>query len=405
MDFIAKRDFSKLIAQSGLMFKIIKELKKEDFFGTSPPSVFVGSKLWPQTNVGILSPPAETEDAWVYDNPNFWTKENFTIKQIALLRSVLINSRFQVNIKSARKEEKFLDKAKEIGIAKNPVDVEIKLNKSPEIKFNYEKILMPMGPRAILKNINITENVKVDNKVEKVVLDTDLKSKDALIYLYENGFDENTLTKLLSIGVLGLKKNRTLVPTRWSITATDDTIAKNLINEIKDHKVIENYELYFDNYLGNYYYILIFPEVFQYELFEGYMPGSAWSFDNEIKFATDSETYYGRKNYAFSTVGGYYASRLSVLEHLSRIKKQASCLVIRFETSEYNMPLGVFVVRNAARKTLANKPLIFNSKEGLLAKAKELIKLKFNYNIEDIFKQSKLLRSLTQMKLTNYFSS
>ena len=36
--------------------------------------------------------------------------------------------------------------------------------------------------------------------------DADLKSADALNYLYENGFDENTLTKLLSIGVLGLKK-------------------------------------------------------------------------------------------------------------------------------------------------------------------------------------------------------
>jgi len=405
MDFITKRDFSKLIAQSGAMFQIIKELKKEDFFGTSPPSVFVGSKLYPQANVGILSPPAETEDAWIYDSPNFWTQEDFTIKQIALLRSALINSRFQLNVKGARKQEKFLDAAKEIGIASKPVDVEIKLIKSPEIKFDYENITMPMGPRANLKNVKITENVKVDNKVEKVVDDTDLKARDALTYLYKNNFDENTLTKLLSIGVLGLKKNRTLVPTRWSITSVDDTLGKNLINEIKDYKVIENYELYSGNYLGNYYFILLFPEIFQYELFEGYLPGSAWSFNNEIKFATDSETYYGRKTYATSTVGGYYASRLSVLEHLKKTKRQASCLVIRFETSEYNMPLGVFVVRNAARKSLMNEKLIFTSKEGLLNKVKELIKSKFNYNIENIYNQSNLLISLTQIKLTSYFSS
>ena len=404
MDFIAKRDFSKLMAQSGAMFQIIKELKKEDFFGTSPPSVFVGHNFYPNLNVGILSPPAETEDAWIHDAPNFWSEQDFTIKQIALLRSALINSRFNVNIKDVRKEGKFLDKAKEIGIAKKPVDVEIKLNKAPEIRFDFEKITMPMGPRASLKQITITENVKVDNKVEKVVNDIDLKSADALTYLYENGFDENTLTKLLSIGVLGLKKNRKLVPTKWSITATDDTLGKNLINNIKDYKAIENYQLYTGSYLGNYYYILMFPEIWQYELFEGYLPRSIWNQDEGIKFATDSETIFGRKTYASNTVGGYYSSRLSTLEHLSKIKKQASCLVIRFETPEYNIPLGVFVVRNAARKTMSNAPLMFNTREELLNKTRELIKLRFNYNVDNLLKESKLLKSLTQIKLSSFFN-
>ncbi len=404
MGFIVKKDFSRLIAQAGAMFQIIKELKKEDFFGTSPPSVFVGSKLYPEANVGILSPPAETEDAWVHDAPNFWAKENYSIKQIALLRTSLINSRFQANINDAKKQEKFLDVAKEIAIASKPVDVEIKLTRTPNITFDFEKITMPMGPHGNIKQIKIIDNVKVENKVEKVVNDTDLKASEALTYLYESGFDENTLTKLLSIGVLGLKKNRKLVPTKWSITATDDTIGKNLINEIKDYKVINDYKLYVGNYLGNYYYILMFPENWQYELFEGYLPRSLWNFGNEIKFAIDYETYFGRKNYATGTAGGYYSSRLGVLEHLTKIKRQASCLVIRFETPEYNIPLGVFVVRNAARKTLTSNPLIFNTKEEMLNKLSELIKARFNYNVDNVLKESKLLKSLTQKKLSSFFN-
>src|SRR3989344_8887049 len=257
MEFIQKRDFSKLIAQSGAMFQIIKEFKKEDFFGTSPPSIFVGSKLYPEANVGILSPPAETEDAWMYDSPSFWSKENYTIKQIALLRTSLINSRFKANINDARKQEKFLDIAKEIGIASKPVDVEIKLTKTPNITFDFEKITMPMGPKGNLKQIKVTDNIKVENKVEKVVNDIDFKAAEALNYLYKNGFDENTLTKLLSIGVLGLKKNRKLVPTRWSIVASIDAISKSLIYNIKEFNPIDNYELFIGNYLGNYYYILL----------------------------------------------------------------------------------------------------------------------------------------------------
>ncbi len=401
--FFNKRDFSKLIAQSGAMFKIIKELKKEDFFGTSPPSVFVGSRLYPQANVGILSPPAETENAWIHDAPNFWAQENYSIKQIAMLRTILINSRFQVNIKDARKQEKFLDIAKEIGTASRPVDVEIKLNKIPEINFDFERILMPMGPRASLKQITITENVKVDNKVEKVVNDVDLKSAEALNYLYENGFDENTLTKLLSIGVLGLKKNRKLVPTKWSIVASIDTISKNLINNIKEFNSIDNYKLFIGNYLGNYYYIVLLPDVWSYEIFEAFMPGSNWNFTGKTEATTDYEDYYGRKNYASNTAGGYYKPRFKILEYLMSIKKQASCLVIRFETPEYSMPLGVWVCGAAAKKALENNALEFNSLNDILNYVKNEIIKKFNFDVENFFKHSKLIRNFkTQTKLNHF---
>ena len=59
---------------------------------------------------------------------------------------------------------------------------------------------------------------------------------------FKNKFDEYTLSKILSVGVLGLKKDKKLVPTRWSITATDDILAKNLLRKIRDFKWIENYE-------------------------------------------------------------------------------------------------------------------------------------------------------------------
>lgn len=405
MEFIAKRDFSKLIAQSGAMFQIIKEFKKEDFFGTSPPQIFVGSALYPDANVGILSPPSETEDAWIYDSPRFWVKENYNIKQIALLRTSLINSRFQVNIKDVRKQEKFLDVAKEIGIASKPVDVEIKLNRTPNITFDFEKIVMPMGPKASLKQVKVIDNIKVESKVEKVVDDTDFKSADALNYLYENGFDEYSLTKLLSIGVLGLKKNRKLVPTRWSIIASIDTISKNLINNIKEFNSIDNYKLFIGNYLGNYYYIMLLPDVWSYEIFETYMPNSIWNFSGKIEAATDYEDYYGRKNYADNTSGGYYSPRFKILEHLIKIRKQASCLVIRFETPEYNMPLGVWVCGEATQKALENKVLEFNSLDEMLNHVKNEIMKKFNFDVKDFFSKSKIIRnSKTQKKLSSFFN-
>jgi len=63
----------------------------------------------------------------------------------------------------------------------------------------------------------------------------------------------------------------------------------------------------------------------------------------------------------------------------------------------------VWVCREGVRKSLKPKPLEFGSKELLLNYAKVFIKRKFNFDLEKIFKQSKLLKNLrTQRKLGEF---
>jgi len=383
---------------SKLNIKIVK-FNKDEFFGGSPPSVFVGSKLYPNVNVGILSVPDFKEEVWAYNDVKYWVSQGFNINQILKFRTGLVNSRFQTNVKKVN--SRYLEMAKEIGMSSKEVDVEVKLKKKPNFNLNFDKKVLPMGPAVNLEKIKITDNVKISDKIEKVFYDIDLKANDAIEYLYKNKFDENVLTQLLSIGVLGVKKSRKLVSTKWSITATDDIIGKQLIKKIKNYNAIDDYKLFFGSYLGNYYYIMMFPDVWNYELFELYMPGSVWNFDGKITIATDDEDYYGRKKYAENTGGGYYAARLPILEYLSKIRKQASILCIRFETPEYNAPLGVFVVREASRKSLTENILNFDSKEKMFKKLDELIYGRFKWNVKEILNGSKLLKKIkSQMKLS-----
>ena len=46
------------------------------------------------------------------------------------------------------------------------------------------------------------------------------------------------------MGMLGTQKNRKLVPTRWSISATDDIISDYLIKNIRVNTTIDFYEVY-----------------------------------------------------------------------------------------------------------------------------------------------------------------
>ena len=257
-----------------------------------------------------------------------------------------------------------------------------------------EKEIIPWGPAGKVERSRITTNTKVDTRVEKVVADTDLKAAPGVMKLYKKGFEESNLNKLLSVGNLGLKSNRKLVPTRWSITAVDDTVGKNLIEDVKKLPV-GDFGLYFEGGWGNYFLVLMFPDVWSYELYETYMykDVNPWSKSGYL-YSTDSEGYNGRKTYAEETAGGYYASRLAVLEGMKKSGKQNSCLVLRFITSEYNIPLGVWTVRESARRSLNGQRLLFLSKDEMLTYAKELVNRKFNFNLDLLLTKSKLLQEI-----------
>ncbi|HEA46293.1 MAG TPA: hypothetical protein ENH99_00750 [Candidatus Pacearchaeota archaeon] len=401
-----KFEVIKKISEISFKYKNLKNVSEIN--SNSPPSVFVGSKLrYPQVNVGILSPLEKDENAWIYDDAKYWAKNNFGIRDVMNLRDNLLNSRFQSKVTAVRQkgaDNKFIQIAQEIALASKPVDIEIELGRNyVRDKLGKDRVVLSQGMKAPLKKARITSNVKIDRKLDKVIND-EIKSSEGIQYLYKNNFDEYTLSKILSVGVLGLKKDKKLVPTRWSITATDDTLGKNLLNNIRDYKWIENYELYFGEFMGNVYLILFFPNVFSYELFELYLPGSSWNPSNEIKAATDMETFSGRKNYASNTVGGYYAARLPILEHLEKIKRQASVLAIRLELPSYWAALGVWVVRESVRKALNYRKLEFNDLKEALESLKKIGMIKFGYNPEKILKKSKLLEQIkTQSTLGKWF--
>jgi DNA repair protein NreA len=369
--------------------KVFNEKAKQDYFGQAP-NIFVGRFGYPNINVGILS----SEEYNNNDNIPLWAKEKYSISKIIDLRTNLINSSFKTQIKHSK--NKWLEISQEIAMASKPTDVEINLTKKPSFSLTSHQTETPHGPNTQLKKAQLTENPKIPTKVDKIVSDIDLKAANALETLSEKGFDSHYLTKLLTAGTLGVKLQRTLVPTRWGITSVHSIIANKLVREIKDFSIGE-YQSYFGGYLGNYYLILMFPDVWQYELFETIICENS-------PFARNYEPYGGRKKYAKETAGGFYSVKLGCLERLKNMKRQTSVLALRFiDPREYVAPLGVWVTLTATRNAVNSKPLTFSSHELLLTYVKKFIRKKFNLDFNKILKNSKLLDNLTSQKKLNNF--
>ena len=348
---------------------------KTHFSGSSPPEIFVGRIGYPEINTGILSPDqyGDTEEMSL---PEKWYEKKLTIREILNHRGKLIYSRFKSEIKSIRAPNKFQQIMQEISLASKSVSTEIFLKKPFTPHLNIDKHLPVIGNPAPLKKIILQENPKVKRKVDYIVSDTDNKAANSIIELHKNSITETSnIIKILSAGLLGLKNNRRLVPTRWAVTAVDDTLSKDLLKKIRYYPEINEILLFNGNYVGNHYEFLLLPDKFSFEVIEGFLPRSVWNQSESLTLTQDFERFSGRKYYASNVTGAYYTARLVVCEYLEKIKKQAYCLVFREEGPEYNAPLGVGILRELGRDAFSKQPEKFNTVQKAFNKMQERFRI------------------------------
>ena len=385
------------------IFQKIKQFlpkTKTHFSGSSPPEIFVGRFSYPNINTGILAP-QEYGDTEQYSQPELWYKNNFSIQKILNLRGKLIYAKFKSHIKDTRKKTKFLSIMQEISMADKNIDTEIFLKKPPRHGFETSRQTAIFTNPAPLKNARLEENPHIPKKVDYMVSDTDAKAVTGIQELYKSGIPTSNIIKILSAGLLGQKTRRKLVPTRWSITATDDTLSKQLLEKIRFYPELSEIQLFHGYYVGNHYEFLLLPDNFSFEVLEAYFSGSTWNpFSKKVSLSQDYEGFLGRKKYAFNVTGAYYTARLALCEYLTKIKKQCSCLVMREERPEYNAPLGVGILRELSRDIFTKKPETFNTISEALQQSQTRLKLPISTFTE---KSWLLSEHGKQKKLSSYF--
>jgi hypothetical protein len=101
------------------------------------------------------------------------------------------------------------------------------------------------------------------------------------------------------------------------------------------------------------------------------MARSVWAEEGFI--GGDREDARPKKAYS-SLAGGYYAARLAALEHLACRGRQAAVLAVREISEAYWAPLGVWVVREVARKAMSAPPQRFSSLGEALAEMERRIR-------------------------------
>ncbi|WP_207587445.1 DNA repair protein NreA [Halomontanus rarus] len=338
-------------------------LSGDTLVGSTAPSIFVGRSNYPDIPVGLLSPVGDEDEAAEYVTDGNWYRQGYAIDDVLQRRTGLLNSSKRANVDSPGIASRlapsvqdvwdgFVGVQREVAIADRPVDLEIGLDGKPDLGLDSgTDVATPRGPRANARSADLTENPHVPRAVKKTLEDDDWQAQGAMTYLYRRGFDVYEINSILSAGALGEAAQRRLVPTRWSITAVDDTVGQFLRGRIRNAPSIDEVQVWENEYMGNRYWVLLAPGNWEFELVEMKAPGSIWNPDpsGEIWMASASEGYEGRSSYVEETAGAYYAARLGVLEYLESIGRQAKCLVLREVSDDYWAPVGVWQVRESVR--------------------------------------------------------
>ncbi|OYR55716.1 DNA repair protein NreA [Halorubrum halodurans] len=353
------------------------EVSDDAVVGSVSPSIFVGRSDYPNVSTGLLSPVGREERADSFRTSGAWYDEGVSIADVFERRTSLLNANRGVDVTDAGASgvgtggsggdaasvhdawDGWLGVQREVAIADRPVDVEIGLDGTPDLDFEVglADVKTPTGPRAAAREAALGENPHVPRPVKKTLEDDDWRAEGAMTYLYRRGFDVYEINTILSAGALGRGRNRRLVPTRWSITAVDDTIGTFLRGSIRDEPSIDRIEVHRNEYLGNAFWVILVPGNWEYELVELKAPGSIWNPDPDagVYLAAASEGREGRTGYVEETAGAYYAARLGVLEHLHERGRQAKVLVCRHVSDDYWGPVGVWQVREAVRNAFAGE--------------------------------------------------
>ncbi len=330
--------------------------------GSSPPGVFVGRFGYPKVLVGPLVP-AETGDTMLYDTPEQW--QGRSIDEIVNFRMKLVRGMKPVEVTNVENGGRVVDITRELAMGEVSTDVEASFTKRPYGQLTFNSETQPYGPSAPIAKLD-TSNIKIDQRIDKAYSDTDLLSVPAVVDLYKNGIMVSRIQKAFSVGAFGIGKNRRFVPTRWSITAIDDILGKNLLKETKNRPFINDFEVYWTEALDNRWAVLMMPCSWRYELIEAWYPNTVWNpYGRDVVIFSDYEFYKNRTKYA--KIGGcYYSARLAVNENLTKRRRQAGAVIFREAHSGYIMPVGVWNVRENVRAAVKGVPKKFDTlKESL----------------------------------------
>src|SRR5208337_1484022 len=225
------KTYCPILSKAESLVKHLPHLNSDHVDGSSPPGAFVGHVGYPKVYLGPLIPPTKGDTAFL-DTPELWLGKD--IQTIIDYRFSLIRGKSLLDVHEAADPTKYLLDLHDLALSSRSVEVDANFAKKPRMAIVLSEETQPFGPSALIKDLRISPSTG-ERRLESVYYDDDQLAVEGIQELYQAGVEVSRIQKILSLGMLGVQKQRKIVPTRWGITAVDDTLSKHLLRSIKHY--------------------------------------------------------------------------------------------------------------------------------------------------------------------------
>jgi len=229
-----------------------------------------------------------------------------------------------------RPHKRSVEETQEAALSVRPVDLEVNFSKVPRYDMRFSSVVAPTGASAPMRRVKVCDNPKIPRVVDTLI-------------------DEG--------------------------------------RRVRKHKQLNRVWVFSHESFSNHYEVMIAPGAWEFENFEAWCPKSIWNLGgSRARVSSEYEPFGGRSKYAASQAGAYYAVRLAVLEFLDQIRRQGRVVAIREVYEGYQVPVGVFQVRENARDAMKNHQMYSGVGEAL-----ELISKRLRLPLGEYTKRSKII--------------
>jgi hypothetical protein len=333
----------------------------------SPPGICVKSGKYPMLDAGFLAAYEPLEHLSIYDYPDSW--QGLDRETIFSMRRYLYRFLLPVDARSMQPEG-VIRALQEIALSVRPIALRVEGESLLPRRLRLRSGQLPSSNDVMIKSIEFLSDPEI-SKVAERITDQDIPAAEGIWRLLDYDYSLDQVVRLMSIGLLGRKKTRRIIPTRSAYKATINAFIDRAVMELIESPNISSYEIYLGNLFGDRFVVLLNPGEARVDYLtidaSGTRTARGFAFEGLREWPTDPKT----------SVYSDHA-RFSLYRNLVRRKQRCHATIFHLSKDPRNQLLGPWIARAGVNEALASNPVNLDNKDNVFEVLETLLEPSFS---------------------------
>jgi hypothetical protein len=333
----------------------------------SPPGICVKSGKYPMLEAGFLASTEPLEHLSIYDFPEAW--QGLDRDTIFTMRRHLYRFLYPVDARSLQPEG-VVRSLQEIALSVRPIALRVEGESLQLRRLQLRNGQLPSGNDVTIKSVELLSEPET-SKVAERITEQDISAAEGIWRLLDYDYSLDQVVRLMSVGLLGKKGTRRIIPTRSSYKATINAFIDRSVMELIESPSVTAYELYMSTLFGDRFAVLLHPgearvDYLRMDIVRDRMT-RGFSFEGLRQWPTDPKTS------VFSD-----HARFSVYKNLVRRNQCCHATIFHMSKEPRNQLLGPWVARAGVQETLSSEPVKLDNKDNAVELLETLLEPDFS---------------------------